>query len=125
MTITDFKRVENLFTMFRNVDELTAERIAKSIDRENNPVVKKFLRIFLDASGGIKNTEALLKEIKQFTTGDAASDNQKIFNTLFEFYSNAQDGVLTFSSGSYMCFGQPEPIKSVEDIDQKLYFLNI
>lgn len=120
MTITDFKRVENLFTMFQNVDELTAERLAKSIKRDNNSVVKQFLRIFLDASGGIKNTSSLIGQIKKFTTGENSAENQKIFNMLFDFYSNAQDGILSFSSSSYMCPGS-ESINS-NNIENNLYF---
>jgi len=123
MTITDFKRIENLFTMFRNVNDLTAERVSKSIDQENNPLIKKFLSDFLDmGGGGVKNTVTLLRIINDFVTPTASqTQNQQIFNTLFDFYSNTQGGVLTFSSSSYKCPGGD--LKTPELINSKLYFV--
>ena len=119
MTITDFKRVENLFTMFRNVNDLTAERIAMSIGRDNEPLVKKFLSDFLDLSGGVKNSVAMLNSIQTFANNP---ENQKVFNTLFDVYSNANGGILSFSSSSYICPAQNEQI-TLSNINKNLYFV--
>jgi hypothetical protein len=96
--LEQFKKIENIFRMFKSAEELASEKFENAGGAKGN-FAKEIYKIFIDLEGGVKPASKMISRIKEIFGGDFSPKNtdlKNIFNKIVDFYSSAdQDGTLS------------------------------
>jgi hypothetical protein len=111
-----FKKIENIFRMFKSAEELAAEKFENAGGAKGN-IAKEIYKIFIDLEGGVKPASKMISRIEEIFEGDFSKNNttlKNIFNKIVDFYSSADlNNILT--SLSFAPFLVPSESGSAPD----------